>query len=745
MRGDVNVMAINHRGLSSSAFALAGRLLRCAALAGLVLALPAAAAGGKALDLATIFSSDTFTARLPAALKWLPMGARYAYLDSGADGPALVSRDVVTGRERSLSLATVPGMPAGFRVTDYQWHAGRDVLLLRGPLESDWQGHGSARWYVYDVDAGRARPLRDDGRLQQLVKLSPDGLRAGYVLDNNLYLVDLRSGETTAVTRDGDGDIFNGIFDYGSTEFGWLDGWRWSPTGERIAYWRMDASAVPRYPLIDELHSYPRVRDFHYPNTGEVHAVNAVRVYDLRTAKTSAIDIGHDPDDYLPQLHWDSTGEHLYVQQLTRDHKTLRLWRASADGEGVELLHTDTDPAWIDITDDLKPLSDGAVLWTSEDSGWRHLYRIDADGEARQLTQGEWTVGDVIGVDEQGRFAYFYVKRESLIDQHVYRVPLGGGTVERVTGAPGWHRWLLSPDGRYALATHSDARTPPTLQLLAADGGHLEVLVDDAVPAFDDYAMAHTEFVTFETDDGIELNAFFIKPPDFDPAKQYPVIAYGYGNAGSQVVVNRWGTQRGPTQDLWHRYLAQEGYVVFAMDNRTTTGRGKAAKNLTYGEYGKWAVLDYIQGVDYLKSLPWVDGDRIGFWGWSGGGYLAAALMTKAAPLFRVAVSVAPVIDLTRYQAVGVERWMGKPEENPDGYARVNLVNYADRLEGKLLLIHGTGDENVKFAFTLQFADALIRANKQFDMLVYPNQRHGIADHRLHVFSTMTRYFREHL
>lgn len=716
-------------------------LLLCTLIAGLVMPATAAAAQ-QPLDLATIFASDRFAARLPAALKWLPGDGGYAYLTAK---PAIVRRDPTSGQESSLTLADLPGLPETFGVTEFQWHPGTAFVLLRGPVTTDWQGYRSAPWYVYDSRGQRARPLAPSGRALQLVKLSPDGQRAGYVFENNLYLVELDSGAQTRVSTDGDADIFNGIFDYGSTEFGWIDGWRWSPTGERIAYWRMDAGAVPRYPLVDELHSYPKVRDFHYPNTGEVHAVNALRVFDLHSGDTTVIEIGHDSDDYLPQLHWDAAGEALYVQHLTRDHKTLRLWRASADGEDVALLHTDRDPAWIDITDDLTPLADGSLLWTSEDSGWRHLYRIDVDGKARQLTRGDWTVGEVLGVDEKGGWAYFYAKRESLIDQHVYRVPLAGGPAERVTAEPGWHRWQLSPDGRYALATHSDARRPPTLALRAADGERLATLVDDAVPAFDDYAMAHTEFVTFETDDGIELNAFFIKPPDFDPAKKYPVIAYGYGNAGSQVVVNRWGTQRGPTQDLWHRYLAQEGYVVFAMDNRTTAGRGKAAKNLTYGEYGKWAVLDYIQGVDYLKSLPWVDGERIGFWGWSGGGYLAAALMTKAAPLFKVAVSVAPVIDLTRYQAVGVERWMGNPEENPDGYARVNLVNYADQLKGKLLLIHGTGDENVKFAFTLQFADALIRANKQFDMLVYPNQRHGIADHRLHVFSTITRYFREHL
>lgn len=710
------------------------------------LPMPLAIAGpDSSLTLEKIFASDTFRAEMPQALQWLSSGRHYAQLESGPGGQAITAYNLSGDPDLSLTLNNVRGLPRDFRVTDFQWRPESDVALLQGPVSSDWQGYRSASWYHYDSERGAASPLPASGEAVQLLKLSPDGRHAGYVKDNNLYLVNLESGEEIALTRDGDGDIFNGIFDYGSTEFGWVDGWRWSPDGRKIAYWRMDATAVKRYPLIDELHSYSQLRDFHYPNTGEVHAINEVRVYDLESANTTAIDIGHDPDDYMPQLRWDPRGELLYIQHLTRDHKTLRLWRADADSGRSSLLLTDRDPAWIDISDDLTPLADGSLLWTSETSGFRHIYRVAADGAAEALTSGDWTVMSLIGVDERAGWVYFYAKRESLIDQHVYRVALQGGTVEQLTERAGWHQWNLSPDGEHVLATHSDARTPPSLALLEAGGAELATLVENATPAVNDYAMTHTEFLRFETADGISLNGFFIKPPDFDPAKKYPVIAYGYGNAGSQVVVNRWGTQRGAQQDLWHRYLAQLGYVVFAMDNRTTTGRGKAAKNLTYGEYGKYAVLDYIEGVDYLKSLPWVDGDRIGFWGWSGGGYLAAALMTKAAPRFKVAVSVAPVIDLTRYQAVGVERWMGTPEENPEGYAAVNLMNYADQLQGKLLLIHGTGDENVKFAFTLQFADSLIRAGKQFDMLVYPNQRHAISDYQLHVFSTMTRYFDENL
>jgi dipeptidyl-peptidase-4 len=710
-------------------------------------ALPTAyAATAKPLDLQTIFASDEFDSQLPAALKWLPSGDQYAFLETSNAGQRIVSRSVSSqDNVTALAISDIKGLPSDFRLSDFKWLPSSNLFLLQGAVTTDWQGYRSAPWYVYQTKTKQLDPLGKAGQALQLVKLARGGEHAGFVVDNNIYVADLTSGKVTPVTSDGNGDIFNGIFDYGSTEFGPVDGWRWSPDATHIAFWRMDATQVRSYPMIDELHSYSQVRDFHYPNAGEKHAVNRVGVYTLASAKTQWIDVGHKPDDYLPQMHWNAASKGLYIKHLARDQNTLNLWYAKLGQKKVTLVLSDTDPAWIDITNDLQALQDGSLIWTSEKSGFRHIYRISESGEEQVLTQGDWSVDSVLGVDELAGWVYFYAKKDSLIDQHVYRVNLADATTERLTTLVGWHVWQLSPDARYALAIHSDARTPQSLSLVTGAGEQLSSLTRNSVPAVNDYAMTHTEFVSFSTGDGIELNGFFIKPPNFDPSKKYPVISYGYGNAGSQVVVNRWGTQRGPTQDLWHRYMAQQGYVIFAMDNRTTTGRGKQAKNLTYGEYGKYAVLDYVQGVNYLKTLPWIDSQRIGFWGWSGGGYLAAALMTKAAPLFKAAVSVAPVIDLTRYQAVGVERWMGSPEENPEGYAAVNLVNYADKLEGKLMLVHGTGDENVKYAFTLQLADSLIKANKQFDMLVYPNQRHGISDHLLHVFSTISRYFDEHL
>jgi len=710
------------------------------------LLLPAALAAGadRALTLDAIFSSDAFDNPLPTSVQWQSDSAAVTYIDS-------VSGDLVLRPADGSPPSTLLAPEAlhhgnkSLNASGAHWSPDLAFALIETDSQTTWDGNRESLCYVYASEDQTLRPVAD-GQLVSYAELSPDGRSIAYVLDNDLYLESVAGGAPVAITPDGSEAIFNGIFDYGSSEFGQRKAWHWSPDGKHIAFWRLDASEVPTFPLIDELGGYSKVRRFHYPNTGEQHAVNRVGIYSLEAEATRWLATEQNPDDYLPRVNWGRESRYLFVQHLTRDHKRLRLLRFDLDRSDSDIPLTDTDPAWIDITNDFTSLPGGKgdFLWTSERSGYRHIYRHQ-DGELESLTRGEWSVDAIIGLAPQQNAVYFYAKKDSLIDQHVYRVSLSGGEVTRVSQTAGWHQWQLAPNGEHAITTWSDARTPRVMRLRDIPGDRVTTLADNKVPGMSDFDLAHTEFVQFDTDDGITLNGYFIKPPDFDPTRKYPVIAYAYGNAGSQVVVNRWGTQRGPQQDLWHRYMAQRGYVIFAMDNRTTTGRGKTAKNLTYGHYGKYAVLDELQGIRYLKTLPWVDAERVGFWGWSGGGYLAAALMTKGAPHFKAAVSIAPVIDLTRYQAVGVERWMGTPGENPDGYAAVNLMNDADRLEGKLLLMHGTGDENVKFAFTLQFVDALIAAGKQFDMVVYPNRRHSISDAREHVFSTMTRYFNDNL
>lgn len=701
------------------------------------------------LTLESIFVDGDFVSERIENLQWSDDGRSFTYTRRDPDSDLLhvVERRIDGSKERVLLRSSALTLDGEYvRLSGYQWGPKRRVALIAGPKSRTWDSVMEAPHYVYETKTQKLTALADGNSHLRNVHLSPDGQRVGYVLDNDLYVYEIGSRENSAVTTDGSSDVFNGIFDYGSIMFGFTDAWHWSPDSRKMAFWRLDVTDVKVFWMIDELGKYPEVRPLKYPNTDEKHAVNQIGVYHLDDGKTVWMDIGDNADDYIPKIDWAPDSKSLAIQRLTRDHDDLALLWADAATGNSEVIVTDHDPAWIDVTTDLTFLQDSPrFVWTSEKSGHRHAYLYDYAGKETQLTSGDWSIMSLIGVDETDGWLYFYAKKDSLIDQLVYRVKLGGSEVERVSGDAGWYDWNLSPNGKHVIEEYSTAAQPPRYSIREAGGTSKHILIENQPRGFEKFDVPMPEFFQFETDDGATLNAFLIKPTGFDSSKRYPVIAYGYGNAGSQMVVNRWGGPRGVQRDMWHRYMADQGYVIFSMDNRTTTGRGKKAKNMIYGHYAKWAVLDQLKGVDYLRTLDFVDADRLGFWGWSGGGYLTAAMMTKGAPNYQVGVSVAPVIDLTRYQAVGVERWMGQLDEHPEGYEAVNLINFADRLEGDLLLIHGTGDENVKFAFTLQFADALIKAGKQFDMMVYPNEHHGIEGARQHVYTKIADYFKEKL
>ena len=704
------------------------------------------------LTLESIFSGSEFDIRLPQNIQWHSDSKRFTFTRADPDTGLLDIHeyDVAAGASRLLisgDALRYLNEPVG--MTRCRWTTDRRYILLAGPVTTTWDGRNEAAYYIYEADSGELWPMAENNPRLLNVRLSPDGARVGYVLDNNIYVTELDDRTTRAVTADGDANIFNGYFDYGSRMFGAGQAWSWSPDGNKIAFWRMDVTAVKEFYMVDELGKYNTVRALKYPNTGERLAVIRIGVFDLKSSRTIWIDTGGNPDDYIPRVNWTNSSGRLAIQTQARDHDELVLLLADTATGKTGAMVRDTDTAWVEVTNDLLFFKHRErFVWTSEKSGYRHAYLYDYEGNETQLTGGDWEISSLIALDEGAGWLYFYAKKDSFIDQHVYRVKLDGSKLERLTHRPGWHEWQFSPDRRLVIETRSDADTPPGMTLRKANGEEIGVLEAGNPAAMDKYAIPRAEFIKVETGDGILIDGYMIKPADFDPGKKYPVIGHGYGNAGSQVVVNRWVTspwQQNTKQDLWHRYMAAQGYIIFAVDNRTTAGRGKAAKNLTYGHYGKYAVLDYLEGVNYLKSLPYIDADRLGFWGWSGGGYLAAALMTKGAPHFKTAVSVAPVIDLNRYQAYGVERWMDSYENNPQGYYEVDLMNFAGKLQGNLLLIHGTGDENVKYGFTLQLADALIVANKQFDMMIYPNQRHDLDDVRLHLFTRMTDYFLEKL
>ncbi|MEJ8568753.1 S9 family peptidase [Elongatibacter sediminis] len=706
-----------------------------------------AAEGGKALTIDAIFASGEFSNDLLSDIQWIDEGAAFTFSRRNAESGLLdIHRyDVSTGESGLLvagSQLTVDGKPV--LMSAYRWSDDQVYLLIIGPVNLTWDSVREAPYYMHHRPSGTTWALADGDPTLRNVYLSPDSRKVGYVLNNDLYVTDLETRSTQAVTTDGSADIFNGIFDYSSGFFR-RDAWHWSPDGKKIAFWRLDATDVNVFHIVDELPRYNIVRELKYANTGDPHAIYRIGIYDVERQTTLWMETRHEEQDYIPRVAWIDK-DRLALQRLYQSHKTLELMLGDATTGETRTIVTDSDPAWIGITDDLFFFEDeDRFVWTSEKSGYRHAYLYDHQGNETQLTDGDWEISSLIALDEAESWLYFYAKKDSYIDQHVYRVGLDGSPVEKLTGEPGWYQWAFSPGHRYVIQTYSNANTPPAQTLLHSDGEPVRVVKQNRIAAMKDYVMPRTEFIRVELEDGIEIDGFLIRPTDFDPSSTYPAIGYGYGNAGSQVVVNRWGTQRGAKQDLWHRYMAEQGYVIFAFDNRTTAGRGKLAKNLTYGHYAKYAIQDFLEGVKHLKAQPYIDAGRVGFWGWSGGGYLAAALMTKGAPHIHTGVSVAPVINLDRYQAIGLQRWMGPLDENAEGYRKTNLLNYADRLQGNLLLIHGTGDENVKYAFTLQFANALIEAGKQFDMMLYPNQHHGINDYQQHVFTKIANYFEKNL
>jgi dipeptidyl-peptidase-4 len=607
--------------------------------------------------------------------------------------------------------------------------------LITGPIVRTWDSDYIAPYYIYDTTKKNLFALADNDPRLLNVTLSPDGKHVAYVLDNKLYVADIETGQAKALITEGNPNL----------KFSSRGGLKWSPDSKKIAFLRRDSSNVETFHIIDEMPCYNIVHYQKYPEAGSINFLTSLGVVDIETNHIAWMDLGPEPDIYIPRMSWTRSSDILSIQRLNRTSQRLDILFGDPTSGATKIILTETDPCWIDPTNDLIFFQDKDwFTWTSEKSGFRHAYIYDYNGNLiTQLTQGEWEVSALAGVDEKAEWVYLYGKKDTPIDQHVYRVKLDGTGFEKISDKPGWYVWNCAPGCRHVIEFFSDAQTPNQVILREANGKMVRILEENRIEAFDNYNMVHPEFLKVKTSDELELNAYMIKPADFDPEKKYPVIVYGFPNAGSQTVVNRWGGTRG----LWHRLLTEKGYIIFSIDNRTATGFGKAAKNQTYGHYGKYELIDQIEGAKYLGSLQYVDASRIGFWGKSGGGYSACLLMTKAADYFKTGISVAPVINLVCHQRFGVERWMGLPEDNSKGYEETNLLNYAHLLKGNILLIHGTGDDNVKCSYTLQFANALIAAGKQFDMMLYPNRHHDLrgGNTQLHWYTKMTDYFLKNL
>ncbi|CAN5281647.1 S9 family peptidase [soil metagenome] len=708
--------------------------------------------GAQQLSIERIFASDDFRPATFSA-QWTNDGASLVLVETNEQTEAAdvwVQGIRTNQRTRLVDGATLllADSTRPVQIEETVWSPDGTKLLLFSNSQRVWRQNTKGLYSVYDTVTRRLTPVSTEPGWQQFAKFSPDGSRIGFVRDGDLFVVELASGRETRLTSDGGETVVNGVTDWVyEEELDLRDAWRWSPDGRRIAFWRFDQSPIPFYRLENNLATpYPEVFTYRYPKAGEPNSKVRLGVIDAGGGAPTWLPVGDDPDVYLPRMDW-LGADTLAVQRMNRHQNRVELLLAPADGRQPRTVLTESDSAWVDIDDDLTWLDDGRFVWSSERDGFNHLYLFDRAGKfVRQLTRGDWDVTSLEGVDRRGGWVYFTSTESGPAERQLYRVNLDGSGKRRISTEPGTHGISFNPDFSVYVDAWSRAGQPPVYTLRAANGAAIQVPEDNAALAarLREAGVQPLEFMQLPAADGTPLNAWIIKPPNFDRTKKYPLLLYVYGGPGSQTVTDAWGGSR----YLWHQLLAQRGYLVASVDNRGTGGRGRDFKKQTYLRLGELESADQISAAKDLAKLPYVDAGRIGIWGWSYGGYMTA--LTMAVPggeIFQAGISVAPVTDWRLYDNIYTERFMRTPAENPEGYRASAPIHHAEGIDGDVLLVHGTGDDNVHAQNTVQMVNALEAANKQFGLMIYPNRTHSISggNTQLHLFTLMTRWITEKL
>lgn len=610
--------------------------------------------------------------------------------------------------------------------------------------------------FLLDLAKARFTRLTKTNEEEQSAEFSPDGGKLAFVRKNDLYAVDLETLSEIRLTRDGAETILNGTLSwlYWEEIFGRRDiGYWWSPDSKALAYLQTDESQIPLSTFVDFQPDTTRVITQRYPKAGMPNPRVRVGIVELNGKPTTWITIGDRPYDYILRAKWLPDGGHLTVQTLTRDQHELGLYLAVRETGVVERVLTETTPGWINIHDDLYFLNNGQYfLWASERDNYYHLYRYTMDGRLlNQVTKGPWSLLSsggapwvrraVTGIDESNSWIYFTALEHSPVERHFYRIKFDGSAMTRLSTESGVHRISMSPNAQFYLDTFSDVRTLPSLTLRRSDGAEQLSLAKPRMELIADFDMQYPELITIPAKDGFKMPARVLKPKGFRADRRYPVILEIYGGASSPSVVNAW--QRALLTD---QLLAREGYVVIKVDNRAATAISKTLENTVIGKIGESETDDFVDAVKWLKAQSWVDPNRVGVWGWSHGGWSTLNLMTRSKE-FAAGIAVAPVTDWRYYDSKWSEAFLRTPQENPEGYARTSMINRAGELHGRLLIVHGSYDDNVHPQHVQAFTDALIKKGKLFELMIYPMRKHDIGDQEatLHLFRTMLDFWKRNL
>lgn len=716
------------------------------------------------LTIDRIFNSREFSQERFGPAKWLGNGKFYTTLEQSPDFPG--ARDIIQynteSGERTVLISAASLVPAGMEqplsIRDYSWSNDKNSLLVFTNTQRVWRYHTRGDYWVYNISNKSLKQVGVDRPESSLMftKFSPDDAKVAYVSEHNIYVEDLASGMVKSITTDGTEKIINGTFDWAyEEEFGARDGFRWSPDGKYIAYWQVDASDIRVFNMInntDSIYSYNV--PVQYPKVGEDPSNCKIGYISVNGGETTWLNIpGDQKQNYLPRMMWSPDSKKIFAQQIPRKQNTNRIWSYDLGAHEATNIFTDRDDAWVDVVNDWIWLNKGKEFtWLSEKDGWRHFYRVSADGSGEKLvTKGDYDVISIQEIDVDGGYVYFIASPENPTQRYLYRVPIKGSTKpERLSPAdqPGTHSYQVAPGGKYAFHTYSTANKPPVIDLVDLPKHKtIRILTENKSlhENFAGVAKLPVEFFEVTTEDNVTMQGNIIRPPNFDENKRYPIFFYVYGEPAGQTARDIWGGGRG----MWARMLAQQGYLVVTMDNRgTPSPKGREWRKSIYRKIGVINSRDQAMATKEILKWDFIDPDRVGVWGWSGGGSMTLNLLFRYPEIYKMGMSVAPVGNQLLYDNIYQERYMGLPSENREDFIEGSPMTYAKNLKGDLLIVHGTGDDNVHYQNTEVVINELIRNNIQFDMMSYPNRSHGIYEGRnttRHLYNLLTRYLNNHL
>ncbi|MGB0836325.1 MAG: S9 family peptidase [Psychrobium sp.] len=729
----------------------------------------------KPLTLEQIYKDGEFRSEWIGRIRWLADGTGYTAVEKSSykmkndkGEMKTVGRDIVQydpkTNERTVLISAEQLIPAGsdkpLSIHDYIWSKDRSQVLIYTNSKKVWRSNSRGDYYVLNLKNSKLTKIGgkdyQDSRLM-FAKFSPDASKVAYVYFDNIYVQDLRTKKITQLTKDASKSIINGVFDWVyEEEFSIRDGFRWSPDGQKIAYWQLDTSGSRDFHMINNTDDlYPTITTFPYPKVGEKNAAAKVGVVNLANQKTVWAKFKGDAHNmYIPRMSWAENSDEIIVQRMNRKQDTNKVYLVSANTGALNHIYTEKEKTFIEWVYDVTWIDDGkSFLWISEQDDWRHIYKISRDGKTViDLTPGNFDITSIQSIDEKNGWVYFIASPDDVAQRYLFRAALNGsGKKERVTPAQfsGTNSYYMDPKANWAIHTHSSFNVPSTKRLVSLNAHKTERVLTENKALKAKLAkldLGETEFFQVEARDGVVLDGYITTPADFDPNKKYPIILYVYGEPAGQTVKDSW---RGGSY-LWDQLLTQKGFIVASIDNRGTKApKGRAWRKSIYAKAGVIPSRDQYDALMAMQQrFPFIDKNRVGIWGHSGGGTSTLNALFRYPEHYKVGIANAPVPDIRLYDTIYQERYSGLLEDNKENYEQSVAINFAKNLKGKLLLVHGTGDDNVHYQGSERLINELIKHNKQFDFMSYPNRSHGLWEGEgttLHLKTMMTEYFLDNL